>query len=250
MSRDVSILPVYDREGITIYQGDCQTVLPTLGPVDHVITDPPYSPWAHRSLAGRPVRPSDLNFAAMSESNRAVIAGQIARLVRYWSLVFCDDWGIGPWRDALAAAGMDMVRVGIWVKVNCTPQFSGDRPASGFEAIVITHPPGRKRWNGGGLPAIWTYPIVASRSSDGERRVHPTQKPLALMRMLVAQFTNPGDVILDMFMGSGTTLVAAAQLGRRAIGIEQNDRYIKQAIGRLAQGNLPIEAALGGQEWR
>ncbi|MBE3134532.1 MAG: site-specific DNA-methyltransferase, partial [Acidobacteria bacterium] len=135
----------------------------------------------------------------------------------------------------LTSAGLDYVRTGAWIKVGSTPQFSGDRPATGFEAITIAHQPGRKRWNGGGSHAVWSVPIVLVRGKTKER-FHPTQKPQGLMQLLVGQFTDPGDTILDPFSGSGTTLIAARMLERRAIGIELDERHCESVAKRLEQG--------------
>lgn len=85
---------------------------------------------------------------------------------------------------------------------------------------------------------MWTY---------GTTRVgrpnHPCPKPEPLMSELVSSFTDIGDVILDPFMGSGTTLVAAKRLGRKAIGIEREEKYCEIAVKRLAQEALPLEVA-------
>jgi site-specific DNA-methyltransferase (adenine-specific) len=68
--------------------------------------------------------------------------------------------------------------------------------------------------------------------------LHPTQKPVDLFKYLVLTYTNPGDLILDPFMGSGTTLLAAQQLGRRVIGIDDKIKYCKTAKNRLAQPSI------------
>jgi DNA modification methylase len=147
------------------------------------------------------------------------------------------------WRESLIAGGMDdgmeYIRTGVWVKPGSTPQFTGDRPAPGFEVVTICHPQGRKKWNGGGSHAVWTYPIVAG-GSHNPARLHTTQKPEQLMSHLVSMFTDPGDTVLDPFMGSGTTLVAAKRLGRKAIGIELEEKYCEIAAKRLAQGALDL----------
>jgi hypothetical protein len=267
--------PFYQDESVRIYFAECADVLPTLGPVDHAIFDPPYSDYVHaKSRAGcRPLtgsesggslnspanfnRAKDLGFEPLDELTRGIVAHWCASHVPRWSMAFSDVESAHLWRDDFVAHGLDYVRTGAWVKLGATPQFTGDRPAAGFEAITICHPKGRKRWNGGGshavwsVPivlnrggggshAVWSVPIVLNRGGGGEARVHTTQKPEGLMSQLVAQFTDPGDTIVDPFMGSGTTLVAAKRLGRRAIGIERNREYCEAAVLRLQQGALDI----------
>jgi len=128
-------------------------------------------------------------------------------------------------------------KVAAIIKVGSTPQFSGDRPATGFEAITICHPSGKKRWNGGGSHAIWSVPIVLDRGRNGGRQ-HPTQKPVPLMQALVGLFSDEGETVLDPFAGSGTTLVVAKQLGRKSIGVERDERHCETIASRLAQGAL------------
>jgi site-specific DNA-methyltransferase (adenine-specific) len=131
------------------------------------------------------------------------------------------------------AAGLRYIRTGFWVRVNSAPQFSGDRPAQGVEACVICHAAGAAlAWNGGGRPATWTGPIVNSAASE---RIHSSPKPEWLMQAQVADFTSPGEVVLDPFAGSGTTLVAAKQLGRRALGFERDPTFHRSASSRLAR---------------
>jgi len=87
-------------------------------------------------------------------------------------------------------------------------------------------------WNGGGRHGVFVCPKIQGQ--------HLTQKPLKLVSELVDLFSNSGDVILDPFMGSGTTLRAAKDLGRRAIGIEIEEKYCKIAVERLSQEMLPM----------
>jgi site-specific DNA-methyltransferase (adenine-specific) len=215
--------------------------------VDHVITDPPYSEHVHsknRVGSSMPIREAresravisrakDLGFAHLDGSTMQRAAQEFARIVRRWVIVFTDAENIGNWKAALEGAGLCYVRAGAWVKENATPQFTGDRPASGFEAIVIAHTPGKKRWNGGGRHALWSVPIVLNRGGNSPR-VHTTQKPLELMEALVRDFTDPGELICDPFAGSGTTLVAAKRLGRQGIGWELQERYAQIANQRIA----------------
>jgi DNA modification methylase len=240
--------PYYDEAGVTIYHGNCLDVLPTLGQVDHVVTDPPYSEhvhakeWVAHALTDRGKRrntPEGIGFAALSDDVRTALSAWIAANCRRWSLVFCDIETSHKWHEALASAGLDYARTALWVKPDATPQFSGDRPAAGAEAIAVAHPKGKKRWNGGGTRGVFQHCILERAGQIG--RVHPTQKPESLLRELVALFTDSDETIADPFMGSGTTLVAAKRLGRKAIGIELNEKYCEIAAKRLAQGALPLE---------
>lgn len=238
--------PYYDHGGIVIYHGNCLDVLPTLtdGSVDHLITDPPYSEHVHsnvrsgnskHNLNGTSV-PVDLGFESLSAPLRLSVCCHVARLVRRWALVFCAVEECHHWNSGLESAGLEHIRTGAWIKQGATPQFTGDRPAQGFESIEIAHRSGKKKWNGGGKHAVWTF--MVERGAD---RVHTTQKPLGLMSALVAQFTDPGELVLDPFGGSGTTALACKNLGRRCTLVEREERYCEAAALRLSQELLALE---------
>lgn len=242
--------PYYQNENVTLYHGDCREVLPTLERVDHVITDPPYSEYVHSKsrAGGRELgetgfladysRTVDFGFDSLTPELMHNVAGNIARLTLRWSLVFSDVESTHRWREMIVCAGLDYVRTGAWHKLAATPQFTGDRPAVAFEAITICHAPGRKRWNGGGRHGLWAHSIVQNRANAAPVRWHPTQKPQPLFEELVSDFTDPNDLILDPFAGSGTTLVAAQNLGRRAIGIELEEKWCEVAAKRLSLGPM------------
>lgn len=212
--------------------------------VAHVITDPPYSEDVHRP--GALPRGKVLDFGQLEPEQMRELAGHFARVARRWVIVFCAAEMAGPWKAALEAAGLDFVRTGAWMKTDAAPQLSGDRPSAGFEALAIAHRPGRKRWHGGGRPAVWTGP---SRE-QGILRQHPTQKPLALMEALIRDFTDPGETILDPFAGSGTTGVACKRLGRAFIGWERDPKYHAIAERRIrdAREQLEIEMAIKAKQ--
>jgi site-specific DNA-methyltransferase (adenine-specific) len=213
----------------TLYRADCLEVLPTLGPVDAVVTDPPYgigdTHAGHlSSITLRDGTPAGqaLGFEGISEAECLELAKRLVGAARRW-VVFTCEWKFGT---ALERAGL-LVRLGIWRKPDGAPQFTGDRPGMGWEAVAICHRKGRKRWNGGGKHAFWQYPKGQNDSG------HPTGKPYGLFRDFVLDFTDYAETILDPFMGSGTTGVAAVRLGRRFIGIEINPAYFDIACRRI-----------------
>lgn len=233
------IEPYYDRDGITIYHGDCLEVLPQIDRVDHVITDPPYSETTHvgaRSMVsdkrggGDGSNKGRIGFSSIEEGVVRRVLEECAP--RRWVIATL-DWRHVYGLEQCPPAGLRFVRHGIWVKPDGAPQFTGDRPATGWESVAILHAlGGRMKWNGGGGRAVWIHNIV--------REGHPTAKPLTLVRQWVELFTDPGDLILDPFMGSGTTLRAAKDLGRKAIGIELEEKWCEGAANRLSQEVLAL----------
>lgn len=204
-----------------------------------VITDPPYEAEAHtkgrRSLGEsvegkRRVKETPLPFAPIDEAARLEAGRVAARVAERWCVVFCQSEAAMLWRGALESSGEHVYRrTGVWVKPDAQPQFSGDRPGVGYESIVFTHRKGRCAWNGGGRVAVFEH----NKRIGGGPNEHPTMKPLALMVELVELFTNPGDLVVDLFAGSGTTGVACMLTGRRFYGVELNLEYAMLAAERL-----------------
>jgi site-specific DNA-methyltransferase (adenine-specific) len=208
-------------DNATLILGDAFIEMPGLDEVDSIITDPPYNPKTHKGArSARSLAASRIDFESLTEEQFIDFCENSVRLAKRWVVMSC------AWQHAalLEKAGIPLVRLGIWHKPNGAPQFTGDRPGMGWEAVAILHREGRKRWNGGGHHAVWVCNV--------EHGEHPTQKPLKLVMDWVAKFTDPGETILDPFMGSGTTGVACAKLGRRFIGIEKDPRYFDLACRR------------------
>jgi site-specific DNA-methyltransferase (adenine-specific) len=222
------VTPFYERDGIVIYNADCRELLPSLS-CHVVITDPPYGKGTHDG-ARTSIDEKLVTFEHIGAAEFVDASRKLVECARRWVVMTC-EW---KYAHLLHEAGL-LVRLGVWIKPNGAPQFTGDRPATGWEAVAILHRPGKKQWNGGGHHGVWTHNIV-----QGE---HPTEKPLGLVKKWIEQFTNPGETILDPFMGSGTTLRAAKDLGRKAIGIEVDARYCEVAVRRLSQECLNLEAA-------
>lgn len=234
----------------TLYLGDCREVLPTIR-CDHVITDPPYESEAHgagRRLMGRKsgapagdalrvIHPAALDFGAMDEDLRAHVCAWAGESCAGWFLAFCQAEAVAVWRDAMEAGGAKWRRAMVWVKPDSSPQLSGDRPAQGFESIVAAWcGDGPSVWSGGGRRGVF----VVNKHDPGQGHgggvnEHPTQKPKILMAQLVDLFTQPGQLIADCFMGSGTTGVATLLSGRRFVGVEKDARYFDLACRRIEQ---------------
>lgn len=232
----------------TLYHGDCLEVMKSLQPVSHVISDPPYEDELHKAM-GR-IRRNDgremvdsLGFDGVN-SSRADIAKAVVGISSGWAILFTLAEGVRAWRDELQACNAKYDTCLAWVKPDSTPRMNGQGAARGFEcAVTAWCAPGYRRWNAGGKRGVYTH-LTNQRDRDGR---HPTEKPIPLMRELLQDFTNPGDTILDPFMGSGTTGVACAKMGRRFIGIELDKKYFDIACERIArayeQGDMFVERA-------
>lgn len=227
----------------TIYCADMESLIWSIGDVDHVITDPPYEQEAHTDMrrTNKSIK-SGVNdvigFGAITNELRAEIMRFSAEHCAGWLVAFCQVEASSKYQDAAKAAGVKYKRTAAWVKPDSSPQFNGQCPAQGFECISLSWcGDGASKWNSGGKRGLYTHNCNSGRFGG-----HPTEKPVSLMTEIVSDFTNAGDLVLDPFMGSGTTGVACAILGRRFIGIEMNPDFYEIAKKRIsaayAQGSL------------
>ncbi len=214
--------------------GDCREVMASLSDVDHIISDPPYEDELHEAIGrirrndGREMV-QDLGFAGVNNS-RAELALACVSASSGWVILFTLAEGVRAWRDDLQAASAKWDTVCFWVKPDASPRFNGQGPARGAECFVTCWAgKGYRKWNAGGKRGIYTHNV------NGPKRhgVHPTEKPVSLMSEIVQDFTSPNQTILDPFMGSGTTGVACAKLGRKFIGIELEPKYFDIACKRI-----------------
>ncbi|NHK29172.1 site-specific DNA-methyltransferase [Parvularcula flava] len=223
----------------TLYLGDCLEIMPVLDLVDHVISDPPYEASLHaskNSLSGR-VRTDKgpdlkgLNFAPIDDT-RGTVVRLVAETCQGWAMFFCTVEGVARWADVINPSRLKYKRACIWIKPDSTPQLNGQGPAQGAECIVTAWAgSGHARWNAGGKRGVYTHCV------NGPKRhgAHPTEKPVSLMAELLRDFTNPGQTILDPFMGSGTTGVACVKMGRKFTGIELDPDYFEIACERIRE---------------
>jgi modification methylase len=144
----------------------------------------------------------------------------------------------------------------VWRKTNPMPNFRGRRFTNAHETLVWVSmgPKARYTFNYEAMKALndelqmrsdWLFPICSGPErlkQDGGRKTHPTQKPEALLHRIILASSNKGDVILDPFLGSGTTAAVAKRLGRKFIGVEREEAYADAARARL-EAVMPLKAA-------
>ena len=220
----MALVKYYEHAGIVIYHADCRDVLPHLPKVDLVLTDPPYGIGFadYASHEDDPLEYHRWLWPTLEMCESLVIDGwmcifQSETRARDWAGAFPREWRL----FALAKNFGQIRREAIARQTDYALYWSIGVPA---------WPP---RENVGILLRNW---FLSHDCSVPSKRVpHPCPRPLDAMRYMVQCFAAPESLILDPFMGSGTTLVAAKQLGRRAIGIEIEERYCEIAVKRLAQ---------------
>lgn len=219
----------------TLYHADCMDVMPFIDKVDAVVTDPPFEKEAHSSIRRTQKSITNktvdiINFEMINEDLRDFISKWSNKNSKGWNLFFCQCEAVAAWRDSIEKFDGKYKRACIWVKPDSSPQFNGQGPAQGYESIVCSWSgEGVSRWNGGGKRGVFTH-LTNTKDREG---THPTEKPIRLMNELVNLFTFKNDLILDPFMGSGTTGVACVKMGRKFIGIELDKQYFDISCGRI-----------------
>lgn len=235
------VTPYYQDDHVTLYCGDSREVLASMADqsVDCVITDPPYTDRTHgmaKSNKGKGHGVKAIDFAAFTDDDLGSALAECGRVTRRW-VVASLDYAHAFALEANTPLSLRVMRLGVWVKTNPMPQISADRPGQGWEAIAYLHRDDVKpAWNGGGRAGNFIAPV---QQNEG----HPTVKPLGMVTEWVEWFTGPGDTVLDPFAGSGTTLRAAVNTGRKAIGVELEERYCELIAKRLSQGVLDFGSA-------
>lgn len=206
--------PYYDQDGITIYHADCRDILPHLPKIDLVLTDPPYGIGANKMTLGNGHRKVFRGGDDWDAERGDVSVLTHCRHIAKHTVV----WGGNYFADALPPTRGWLV----WDKgTGCNDFADCELAWTDIDTVVKK------------LFVSW---VGANAKEKCDRdRFHPTQKPLGVMKWCISLAGDVGTV-LDPFMGSGTTLVAAKDFGLRAIGIEREERYCEIAVRRLAQG--------------
>ena len=228
------MMPYYDHAGITIYHGDCREVLPEMRTVALIVTDPPYV----------------FGIASTMQEGKAGGWGDLMNSAAWYALLLREfaritanangaAWVFNSWRSfpVLARAAYEaqwpITSLMVWDKEWIGPGGSvGLRPS--YELVALFARPDFALANRG-LPDIWRSKWCGHKPNG-----HPAEKPTQLLARIIRE-SGAGDV-LDPFMGSGSTLIAAKAEGRSAIGIEIEERYCEIAAERLSQEVLQFGA--------
>lgn len=243
----VSVQPYYQDEQVTIYHGDCRDVLVTLPPCNASIADPPYgqtslewdqwvscwadsipanSLWVFGSLRMFMDRSAEfVNWHLAQDviwekhNGSSFHSDRFRRVHEQAAHFYKGEWS-EIYRDVQVT--MDATKRTLRRKERPTPfgKHHGERGDSSYSSE-----------DGG--PRLMRS-VIEARSMHG-RAIHPTEKPVALLGPLISYSCPPGGIVVDPFMGSGSTLDAARSLGRRAIGIEISEEFCARAANRLRQ---------------
>lgn len=201
--------------------------------VDLVITDPPYGISKELNCKGQRLGSTaklDFNFGEWDIINKEWFEVAIKK-TRGWMMTFCAKKDVGYFIDTLEKDGFIAVDVLVWQKPDPIPLNAKSRFLNAWEAVVIGKRPGSV-WN-----SNYEHNIIKMQAPKGKSRVHPTQKPVELIKKLIELSTKEGSIVLDPFMGSGTTAVACIESKRKYLGFEISKEYCQLANDRIK--NLP-----------
>lgn len=237
--------PFYEKDGITIYHGDALEIVPELSGVNCVVTSPPYN----QKIDG--FKPSGMhketNWISRIRTSYSdnlpehVYQSQQSLLLAYLYEATTKDASVFynhkiRWRNGEYISPLDWMRLCawkirqeiIWCRDGSVTMNAKMFPPS--EERIVWLDKGKHKWNQECAKFLSTWKIKSEANSP-----HPVAYPLAIPMRCISATTDEGDLVLDPYMGSGTTLRAAKDCGRRAIGIEREERYCEIAANRLAQ---------------
>ncbi len=214
--------PYYEDSVVTIYHGDCRQVLPILPRFDLMLTDPPYGIGADTKSFQSRTRVRNLPVESDKSWDRPPPSWLLGMCISHakHSIIWGGNYfDLPPSRCWL-----------VWDKATPVPNYADAELAwTNFDNVVKLT---KKFWSG----------ACGHERDEASDRFHPTQKPRSVMIWAIETAPQPIETVIDPFMGSGTTLRAAKDLGRKAIGIEIEERYCEIAAKRMAQEVLDFAA--------
>lgn len=229
---------------VRLYQGNCVDILKEMpdASIDLVLTDPPYDNDNHgggrTELAQRQLV-KDLHIDFMSNSfDCKSILPELVRVCRIPNIImFCSNKQVSTIMGFFERIGLSVTLL-IWQKTNPIPLCNG-KYISDLEYIVYAHGKGATFNND--CPFEWKKKLYSSPVVPKENRLHPAQKPIALLKRYIQLHANENEVVFDPFMGSGSTGVAAKALERNFVGIELDENYFRIAKERIESDEVLSE---------
>lgn len=232
-------MDTFNKEQVLLREIDFKLLLKEVPQktADLILTDPPYS--ISKKTGFKQLGKNSIDRFAVSmdfgkwdkgEIDLKVFADLSYKALRAGGTIICfyDLWKITRVQEAFISAGFGMIRLIIWEKTNPVPLNSKSIYLSNSrEVAVLGIKGGKPTFNGKYDNGVYKFPI------HREKRIHPTQKPLRLMEALIKKHSKPQDLVIDPFLGSGSTALAALKLKRRFIGGDKDYGYIKKARKRL-----------------
>lgn len=221
----------------TIVNGDCMDVMAKMPDscVDLVLTDIPYGVCNKTDQVDNPIRTVHKQNADEITFDLEEFVSDVIRICKGSIYIFCGTEQVSDIRRKLIDAGLT-TRLLIWEKTNPSPMNGQHVWLSGVECCVFGKKTGAT-FNGFCRNTVLRYPC-------GSSKLHPTEKPIKMIQELVEISSNPGDLVFDPCMGSGTTAVAAKNTQRKYFGCELSPEYYRIAIDRI--GNVcPLFDAMG-----
>ena len=223
--------PYFENDSVTLYNCVALDLLDTLddNSIDLVLTDPPYNcvneHGVERAKYSGQLRSTDKAGADELPVSIPDHAQQIIRVTSGSIYVWCGDMQLTHWLDEFDQAGLSK-RPFVWHKTNPSPMNGQHLWLSALELCAFARKPNAH------FDASCEHNMITMKTGR-EVDWHPTPKPVALMERLVAVSCPPGGIVADFFVGSGSTLVAAVNQGRRAVGCELSEEYCERIAGRL-----------------
>lgn len=227
--------PYYQDGRVTIYHGDCRDIIPSLADIDLVLTDPPYGvEWCsnRRGVATKhKIIANDDDLHWIGEVYEGLYAAMKPNSICFTFYGWPDaDLFVGEWKRV----GFQLKSHIVWVKSNWGLGWF-TRGQHEVAYLLVKGKPKKP------FSAISDVILASATGND----LHSTQKPEKLCREICNCYSNVGNLVLDPFMGSATTLLAADRLGRQAIGIEIDEKYCEIAARRFEEVSLfPVEVPL------
>lgn len=234
----------YVEPGLNLMLGDCLDRMKEIpdGSVDLVVTDPPYkvisggtSSKLAAGWAGSVLSKNDGKIFEHNSIKPWDYMGELYRVLRAGSdaYIMTNVLNLRDTIDAAEHAGLLLHNLLIWEKNTCT---ANRWYMKNTELTLYLYKKPAKKINNPGSKQIF-------RENNPRNKVHPTEKPVTLMEHYIMNSTNPGEIVLDPFMGSGTTGIACIGNERRFIGIEQDEKYFEVAKNRILGQEESREAA-------